>query len=42
MTDKAKSSKEELEIIRKTYSKIGKVNRCLTYAKVILNILKYV
>jgi len=34
MTEKPKSSKEELEEIRKTFSKMAKVNRCINYAKV--------
>lgn len=34
MTDKTKSSKEELDTIRKTYSKLGKNNRCILYGKV--------
>lgn len=31
---KEKSSKEEMENLRKKYSKLGKVNRCIEYAKV--------
>jgi hypothetical protein len=35
MTEKTKSSKEEMDSIRKTFSKLGKNNRCILYAKVL-------